>query len=669
MSIINGKLFPSMVHPQRQNTHILPPAIILLAGLALRLYRLGAQSLWYDETVSAVLAQKSVPELIAHTARDIHPPGYYLLLHFWVKIAGHAEFALAFFSVIFGVLLIAAVYRLGRTCFNRSTGRWAAALTAFSPYNLWYSQEVRMYTLGALLGVAAVYGLWQGFHRQKSSAWVLYALSAALGLYTLYYFAFLLAALNLFALGAILLDRAWRKSLKPWIITNAAIILLYPPWLGVAWQQAVTPPVPPWRSATPPAQIILDGWSALSLGESVAPDQVWPLLLLTLALFGLGIFTRPLLRSKMLFPWLILCPTALIILPNFIPGAAPLYHPRYLFTWSPAFYLVVGAGLARLWQSQKIIAGTAAAGLLVAAAFSIRQFHTQPQLAADDLRGAVAFLEEKWRPGDVILVNAGYTYTAPAYYLTEPAVYQRLTAYQPPVDPAQMLILQTGSIGGPASLGWGNPQADFYAMTQAETVAALTTLSRTCPRLWVLRAYDTVTDPDGLIRRWLPENMIPFEEHRVSGPSSFKVLGFLSRQQPAPPQTVEVNFGDKIELSGLDLPARDYRPGQAIDVVIWLEARADLSADPPYALSLKLWDASGNQLAQVDEWPAGGLYFSPAWPVGSAIRHPMQLIVPATVPPGEYRLAAQLYRSDTGEALAINGAQENSATLGRIVVK
>lgn len=659
----------AMVHHQRQNIHILTPALVLLAGMALRLYRLGAQSLWYDETVSAVLARKSVPELIAHTARDIHPPGYYLLLHFWVAVTGHSEFALAFFSLGCGLLLVAAVYRLGRTCFNRSTGLWAAALTAFSPYNLWYSQEVRMYTLGALLGVAAIYGLWQGFRRKKPSAWGLYIFCAALGLYTLYYFAFLLAALNLFALGAILLDGAWRKSLKPWLIANVAVVLIYLPWLGVAWRQAVTPPVPPWRSEVPPAKIALEGWSALSLGESVAPGEWWPLLLLTLALFGLGIFTRPLSRSKILFPWLVLGPAILIILPNFIPGASPLYHPRYLFTYSPAFYLMVGAGLAWLWQRQKPIAAGCGLALAVAAAFSIGQFHTQPQLAADDLRGAAAFIEEKWRPGDVILVNAGYTYTALAWYLTEPAVYRRLTAYRPPVDPAQMLILQTGSIGGPATLGWGNPQSDFYATTPAETEAALASLSQTSPRLWVLRAYDTVTDPDGLIRRRLPENMIQVEDHRVSGPSSFKVLGFLNRQTPAPPQAMAVNFGDKIDLVGLDLPAGDYRPGRPVDVAVWLEARANLAADPPYALSVKVWDEQGNAIAQADEWPAGGLYFSPAWPVGSVIRHPVRLVLPENIAPGEYRLSLQLYRSDNGQALEITGANETIATLGQIIVK
>src|SRR6185436_17648934 len=75
--------------------------LVIMLGFALRLYRLGADSLWYDETVSAFLATQSIPDLIAHTARDIHPPAYYLLLHLWSLVAGQTEFALAFFSLIF----------------------------------------------------------------------------------------------------------------------------------------------------------------------------------------------------------------------------------------------------------------------------------------------------------------------------------------------------------------------------------------------------------------------------------------------------------------------------------------------------------------------------------------------------------------------------------------
>ncbi len=51
------------------------------------MYRIGAQSLWYDEGTSATVAPRDIATIIANAANDIHPPLYYLLLHFWVFVA------------------------------------------------------------------------------------------------------------------------------------------------------------------------------------------------------------------------------------------------------------------------------------------------------------------------------------------------------------------------------------------------------------------------------------------------------------------------------------------------------------------------------------------------------------------------------------------------------
>ena len=134
MSGVNKVQLSSLVH------HRVVLLALLTAGFAIRLFKLGAQSLWYDETVSAFLAKQPPAELIAHTARDIHPPAYYLLLHYWASLAGQSAFALAFLSVVFGLLLIPLTYRLARDLINPSPAIWTAFLITFSAYNLWYSQ-------------------------------------------------------------------------------------------------------------------------------------------------------------------------------------------------------------------------------------------------------------------------------------------------------------------------------------------------------------------------------------------------------------------------------------------------------------------------------------------------------------------------------------------------
>ena len=111
--------------------------LILLLAFALRLYRLGVDSLWYDETVSALLASKPLAAMWAHTAGDIHPPFYYAILHFWTLAAGRSEFAYAFLSLWFGMAAIPLVARLGLRLYGPRTGVLAAFLVAASPFSIW----------------------------------------------------------------------------------------------------------------------------------------------------------------------------------------------------------------------------------------------------------------------------------------------------------------------------------------------------------------------------------------------------------------------------------------------------------------------------------------------------------------------------------------------------
>ncbi len=131
-------------------------ALMFLLAFVLRLYRLGADSLWYDETVSALLASKPLAAMWAHTAGDIHPPLYYALLHFWTLASGQSEFAYAFFSVCFSMATIPLIAYLGLRLYGSRTGVLAAFLFAVSPFSIWYAQEVRMYTLGVFLLLAAL---------------------------------------------------------------------------------------------------------------------------------------------------------------------------------------------------------------------------------------------------------------------------------------------------------------------------------------------------------------------------------------------------------------------------------------------------------------------------------------------------------------------------------
>ena len=672
---------------------------ILLLAFGLRLYRLGAESLWYDETVSAHLAGKSLPDLVAHTAGDIHPPGYYALLHVWTRIVGKSDFALAFFSLAWGVLLVALAYKLGARVFGLKAGVLAAFLVAISPYDIWYSQEVRMYTLGAVLGMlvlGAVMALLNQplFGRSARNGWLaLYALCGALGLWMLYYFAFLLVAVNLMVglwwLAARQRGRAGWGWLARWGLAQVAVLVLYAPWIPVAWRQATNPPVPPWRGLVALRELLVETWSALCLGQSVDPARIWPALFVFAFVFGLGLVSRwrrPRfqggLQGGVPLPWLLagytFIPVLLVYIVSFV---TPLYHVRYMFTYSTPFHIILGAGLAWLWQRWRLVAWAGFAAIVVASGISIHAYHTDPRYASDDHRAAVEFLAGRWRPGDAILVNAGYAYTAlVTYWDGDPIGWRgRLVGEWPEgaaVELSRPAVFQTGTVEGDPSLGWGSPDSDFYAMSRMETAAALGRLFAEYDRIWVYRVYDTVTDADGFIRKWLDEKGTQFEDQLFTGEANLRVQGYLTgRDGQAGVRPVGAGLADgSLRLLGSTALPQAVEVGEALDLALWWQVGLSSlgeGASPlvdEAILFAGLFDTEGRSWAQTDDRPLGSLYPVEAWSEGEVVRTPLRILVPSGTPPGSYRLEVGWYHFVDGQPVWLPWTSGEMVPLGELEV-
>ena len=128
---------------------------ILLVAFALRVFRLDAQSMWWDEIITVFRSRLDWAGISANIlARPVHVPLYFVLMHFWQAI-GTQEFVVRFFSVLWGVLGVALLYRVGRLVGGREVGLVSAALAAVSPFSIWFAQENRMYTLAPFLALGA----------------------------------------------------------------------------------------------------------------------------------------------------------------------------------------------------------------------------------------------------------------------------------------------------------------------------------------------------------------------------------------------------------------------------------------------------------------------------------------------------------------------------------
>lgn len=155
---------------------------ILLLGFVLRLINMN-QSLWLDEAITALAVKNnSLIEIITRfSPGDFHPPLYYLILKLWTNIFGYSEIALRMPSVIFGVLTVYFVYKLG----GKRWGIIAGLFMAVNPLAVYYSQEARMYSLAAFAVTATVYF----FQNKKYLLWGAFFL---IGLYSDYLVWFML---------------------------------------------------------------------------------------------------------------------------------------------------------------------------------------------------------------------------------------------------------------------------------------------------------------------------------------------------------------------------------------------------------------------------------------------------------------------------------------------
>jgi len=201
-------------------------------GLALRVYGIVTESIWLDEATSLMLARMDVGSLVQWTAVDIHPPFYYLLLHYWIML-GESDFMVRALSALIGVLNIVVIYYLGRTWFDERTGLIAALLLAMAPFHIWYSQETRMYALLTLLVSSSILLAIKFWRNCRWITWVGYVLVTIAALYTHYYALFGLLLANLIFLYLVVRRRVDRRLFLAWAGAQVALLFLFSPWIPI----------------------------------------------------------------------------------------------------------------------------------------------------------------------------------------------------------------------------------------------------------------------------------------------------------------------------------------------------------------------------------------------------------------------------------------------------
>ncbi len=207
--------------------------IILAVTIILRLIGIN-QSMWLDEAISANVAKLPINQIVSQfSVEDFHPPVYYWFLDFWVKIFGSNVVTMRLSSVLFSVVAVWLVYKIGEelkkpACrqAGKTVGLWAAWFIAINPLMIYYGQELRMYMMAFVWLVGAVY-FWIKIIKNKKSLtsdWIWFNVFSFLAFVTFYASAFLTGAMILY----FLIKKEWKNFGKSIVGIGVAILVVSP---------------------------------------------------------------------------------------------------------------------------------------------------------------------------------------------------------------------------------------------------------------------------------------------------------------------------------------------------------------------------------------------------------------------------------------------------------
>jgi len=440
--------------------------LVVLLGLALRAGRLDFQPLWWDEGYSVWFATHSLGQMAALTAEDIHPPLYYALLHLWGLLGGTSPASLRLASVLFGVAAIPAIYAATRRILaSRRAALLAAFFLAINPLHVFYSQEIRMYGLVALLSTGVLWAAWDIFSQcQNRRAPFAYVILTALALYTQYYAIFLPIVLTFFAAVH------WRKDLRNlvrWLGLQAIVAVLYLPWAIYAGSRLVlyvNHKIV--ADADKPLGLLMylaRHLSAFMAGHLEGPlEPWWPLALLLLIplVAGLILRGRPAVPQRPVVFLAAILGGALFL--GWLIGLRYPFFPergeRLLLLALPAFVILAAAGLDALLARPRPLA-LATIGLIGAvSAASLAAFYVTPRYAEDDYRPLIARTVEQGLPEDTVYCvypwQVGY-WRSYAQVDGPKAVLGSSPEWGPEVQAALQDALARGRVWFPAHLSLG----------------------------------------------------------------------------------------------------------------------------------------------------------------------------------------------------------------------
>jgi len=398
----------TIISSVRSSRHLQVLVGLTIAGLLLRFYNLGANSLWLDEASTLMFARQSLAGIWESTAGgEFNPPLFYWLEHA-ILLLGESEFVLRFLPALLGVLTIPVVYFVGKEFKDQNVGLIAAALLAFSPFHIYYSQEARAYAPMLFFFSLALLFYVRANRSDEVRSWALFGLFSAVSFWMHFYAIVPIAVLILHALvtraGAIRHDIL---SARNTAIAVAAFVVASLPLLIVTASLFLA------RTSSAPTFGMqgLDVIYQTLLQVSGFNDLIMAAFIV-LFLIGVAVMWRENRNDALLLAFMMVLPlVASLILSSRMPMI-----PRYLIYLLPVYFIGIASAYPALYalvRNKKAVYAVVVAAAVISVPF-LATYYTTPQ--KNDWRGFSADLGGMTGEGDLIVVLPPYMAQPLDYY-------------------------------------------------------------------------------------------------------------------------------------------------------------------------------------------------------------------------------------------------------------
>ncbi len=391
----------------RKTTHTPAVLLLLLLTLAaawLRLSHLGSKSLWLDEGATVALARASWQHFawVWWYGEANLQTVYFLLMRAWIH-GGLSEAWLRLPSALFGIASVPLMYVVARRLVSGGAALASAALLAFSPMHVYYSQEARSYTLTIFLVLLSSSFFVLAVEEGRRRDWVLWTVFGLLAFYSHDFAALVLVAQVCSLLFRKTSPAIWRRV----IFCGLLILMLAVPGLSYVFRASPENLHFIWMPQANPREI----WH---LAAFFSGSGVKTFLALILWTAGLVAIVHDRRRDSETF-WRGMLILSWAFLPAVITALVSLRHPifmqRYLIFSLPAMVLLAAVGMTAL---RKMYAGVVM--VIALCAMSIPSIVKDYHKPREDWRAASSAILASAQSGDAVVFFPFYTRIMLDYY-------------------------------------------------------------------------------------------------------------------------------------------------------------------------------------------------------------------------------------------------------------